>query len=215
MPDWTDTLDVFCADIGSLARGNFAWARRTPGQGIEPHVPDDIGGLADAVSERVGDGQPVALGFEAPLFVPVPKDSALVGKARPCDAGAPPWSGTPGATVMAQALAQVPWLLRRIKASAPGAQVHLNWESFSAAQSGLLLWEAFVSGAAKAGSHEGDALAAIAAFCSQLPVVGDAIAHDTPHPFSLVAAAALWAGFDVNPVDLRAPCVLVKAQPQP
>ena len=28
---WTDALQVFCADIGSIDRVSFAWARRIPG----------------------------------------------------------------------------------------------------------------------------------------------------------------------------------------
>jgi hypothetical protein len=213
MTDWTDTLDVFCADIGSLAGGNFAWARRIPGTGIEPHAPEDIGALANAVIALLAEDKPVAVGFETPLFVPVPEDSALLGKARPCDAGGPAWSGTPGATVLAQALAQIPWILRRIVNDLPGESVHFAWEPFSMEQSGLLLWEAFVSGPAKGESHEEDAIAAVEEFCSQLPAVGDANAHETPRPFSLIAAAAMWAGLPVAPQDLRQPCVLVRAKP--
>lgn len=202
---------MLCADIGSLAGGNFAWARRIPGVGVEPHAPEDIGALADAVIALLGDNKPVALGFETPLFVPVPEDSAQLGKARLCDAGRPAWSGSPGATVLAQALAQIPWILSRVRDEVPHVAVHFSWEPFSAAESGLLLWEAFVSGAAKGGSHEEDAIAGVEAFCQQLPDVGDVDAHETPRPFSLIAAAALWAGFEVAPEELRRACVLVRA----
>ncbi len=50
MPDWTEELDVFCADTGSLKLGNFAWARRIPAAGVEVHPHEDIGALADAVA---------------------------------------------------------------------------------------------------------------------------------------------------------------------
>lgn len=210
--DWTDTLDVFCADIGSVPSGNFAWARRIPGQGVEPHAPASIAALGDEVIKLLAEGKPVALGFETPLFVPVPEDPKKLAKARPADAGAPAWSGTPGATALAQALVQVPWLLRRIHAELPEIPAFFDWESFADAQTGLLLWEAFVSGEAKGGSHEKDAAAGVTAFCDQLPDVGDAIAFDTPSPFSLVAAAAMWAGFAVEVAALRVPCVLVRAK---
>lgn len=211
MADWTDSLHVFCADIGSIARNSFAWARRIEDDGVEVHAPEDIGALADEVARLLAADRPVALGFEAPMFVPVPEDPVRLGKARPCDKGAPAWAGNVGASVLATALVQVPWVLRRINERVPGVEVHVGWKGFAGSRRGLLLWEAFVSGAAKGATHEEDAQAGIEAFCAQLPSVGDAVAHDTERPFSVVAAAALWAGFEVSKEDLRSPCVLVRA----
>ncbi len=209
---WPDDLHVFCADIGSIARGSFAWARRLPGTGQEEvHQPESIEALAAAVVQLLRNGEPVALGFEAPMFVPVPEDPRQLGKARPCDAGRPSWSSQVGGSVLATATVQVPWILHYIHAQVPHVEVHLRWESFADARSGLLLWEAFVSGAAKGGTHEADARIGVRAFCNQLPSPGDAIAGETPRPFSLLAAAAIWAGWFLPPDDLRAPCVLIRA----
>jgi hypothetical protein len=73
MTDWPDSLQVFCADIGSIARGKFAWARRHPGEPDEEvHVPASIESLAGAVVYHLTRERPVALGLEMPLFVPVP-----------------------------------------------------------------------------------------------------------------------------------------------
>ncbi|MEX2024328.1 MAG: hypothetical protein WD993_04540 [Thermoleophilaceae bacterium] len=211
MADWTAELDVFCADTGSLKLGNFAWARRIPDAAVEVHPHADIAALVDAVAEVLAAGRPVALGFEAPMFVPVPEDPAQLAKARPCDAGAAAWCSPPGGAVLTQALAQVPWILERTHDRVPDTEVHFSWEPFSAAQRGLLLWEAFVSGNAKGETHVEDAENAITAFCAQLPEVGDAIANETQRPFSFVAAAAQWAGFDIVADELRGPCVLVRA----
>ena len=212
MTDWTDSLQVFCADIGSIAQGSFAWARRIPGPGEgEAHAPGSIELLARAVGYELEAGNPVALGFEMPLFVPVPVESSRLGKARPCDANAPAWSSSPGGTVMATGLAQVPWLLRCIRELAPEANLHLAWEPFAAERSGLLVWEAFVSGPAKGETHEEDARIGMEAFCAQLPTPGDPIADETERPFSLVAAAAHWAGWDPQREELRSACVLVRA----
>lgn len=203
---------MFCADIGSVARERFAWARRIPDSGAEGvDSPRSIESLARAVAHHLGRGQPVALGFEMPLFVPVPADASRLGKARPCDAKAPPWSSGPGGTVMATGLAQVPWLLRGIRELVPAANVHLRWAPFAAQRSGLLLWEAFVSGPAKGKTHEDDARIGMEAFCAQLPTPGDANADETERPFSLAAAAAVWAGWDVSADELRSACVLVRA----
>lgn len=212
LADWTDSLQVFCADIGSIAQESFAWARRIPGSDEEEvHEPGSIESLARAVVFQLEQGHPVALGFEMPLFVPVPAESSRLGKARPCDVNAPPWSSGPGGTVMATGLAQVPWLLREIRESVTDASLYLRWDPFAAACRGLLLWEAFVSGSAKGQTHEEDATIGMEAFCAQLPAPGDANADETERPFSLVAAAALWAGWELPSDELRSPCVLVRA----
>lgn len=211
---WLDELQVFCADIGSIARDSFAWARRIPGENEEEvHQPESIEALAAAVVDALRHGQPVALGFEAPMFVPVPEQSDLLGKARPCDAGSPSWSSQVGASVLATAAVQVPWILRYVRERVPDVNVHVSWESFASERSGLLLWEAFVSGAAKGETHEEDARNGVQAFCDQLPNPGDECAGETQRPFSLLAAAAVWAGWDLSPEDLRRACVLVRALP--
>jgi len=57
-------LQVFCADIGSIARGSFAWARRIPAANQEEvHHPESIEALAIAVVEALRNGEPVALGL--------------------------------------------------------------------------------------------------------------------------------------------------------
>jgi len=210
--DWTDGLQVFCADVGSIARGSFAWARRTPGFNPEElHQPKSIESLASSVVQALRDGEPVALGFEAPLFVPVPENPDLLGKARPCDAPSPAWSSSVGASVLATAMAQIPWTLRFIYERIPDLRAHVQWQPFAEQQQGLLLWEAFVSGTAKGKTHEQDAAAGIEAFCDQLPNPGEPSAAETERPFSLLAAAAIWAGLDLPTDAIRADCLLVRA----
>jgi hypothetical protein len=212
MPDWTDELQVFCADIGSIARGKFAWARRLPGEAEEEvHVPASIASLAGAVAYHLTHERPVALGFEMPLFIPVPAAPERLGKARPCDSNAPAWSSNVGASVLATGLPQIAWILRHLREFVPGAGVYLQWEPFATTQQGLLLWEAFVTREAKGQTDEEDATIGLNAFCAQLPEPGDADANGTEHPLSLAAAAAIWAGWPVPADDLRSPCVLVRA----
>jgi hypothetical protein len=212
VPGWTDDLQVFCADVGSLAQGNFAWAARLPADDAEDERdPFSIDSLAAVVVYQLAEQRPAALGFEAPIFIPVPDDSARLGKARPCDKKAPAWSSGPGGSVMATGIAQMAWLLRTVREAVPGTRVHLGWESFAQAQAGLLVWEAFVTRDAKGATHEEDARIGVEAFCAQLPSPGDDNANDTEQPLSLAAAAALWAGWDVPAAMLNSPCVLVRA----
>jgi hypothetical protein len=215
--DWTDQLQVFCADIGSIARDSFAWARRIPGSADEELLqrPESIESLAASVVQVLRDGEPVALGFEAPLFIPVPENPDRLGKARPCDAPSPSWSSSVGASVLATAMVQIPWTLRFIHEQVPDLRVHVQWPPFAERHDGLLLWEAFVSGAAKGQTHEEDARSGVQAFCEQLPNPGDPIATETERPFSVVAAAAIWAGFDLPIEDLHGGCLLVRATRPP
>lgn len=213
---WPDSLQVFCADVGSIPRDRFAWARRIPSTDDEEvHQPESIESLAASVVHLLHDGEPVALGFEAPMFVPVTEQPKQLGKARPCDAPSPPWSSSVGASVLATAMVQVPWVLRYIHDQVSALRVHVGWPSFAEQQGGLLLWEAFVSGAAKGETHEDDARSGVQAFCEQLPNPGDTSAEATERPFSLLTAAAIWAGFDLPPEDMRQTSLLVRATRPP
>lgn len=213
MDQWLLDLEVFCADVGSIAQSNFAWARRHPtGEDEELHAPASIDSLAGAVTHQLACDRPVALGFEMPLVIPVPLESSDLGRARPCDHGRPPWSQSAGASVMATGLVQLTWILDRARSSVPTAAVHLDWDGFCVERAGVLLWEAFVSGPDKhpGGSHEADALIGLRAFCDQLPEPGDPRAREIQRPLSLAAAAALWAGWPLDPDQLRAHVVVVR-----
>jgi hypothetical protein len=118
-------------------------------------------------------------------------------------------------SVLATAMVQIPWTLRFIYEQVPNLRVHADWPPFAEQQEGLLLWEAFVSGAGKGETHEDDARSGVQAFCEQLPNPGDPSAAETERPFSVVATAAIWAGFDLPVEDTRSGCLLVRATHPP
>lgn len=212
-PDWIDGLEVICADIGSIPQGRFAWARRLKAQSSEgDHDPASIETMATAIITCLNAGTPVAVGFEMPLFLPVPEAADALGKARPTDVGAPSWSSSTGASVMATGIVQAGWVLRRIFEDAPDAAVSLEWESFAEKRSGLLVWEAFVSSTAKGESHEDDARIGVEAFCHGLPEPGDPELDEVPRPLSLAAMVCMWAGWSLPDEELRTGGVLVRAQ---
>jgi len=154
------TPGVYCADVGSTRAGAFAWARGRPGEPVSPGGAS-IEDLVSHVANDLEAGTPVALGFECPLFVPLAQDPLLLTAARDGD-GNRPWSASAGATVLATGLTQVVWVLREIRRRVSGdVPAFLRWDCFQASGHGLLLWEAFVSGGAKTGSHLGDATRAL------------------------------------------------------
>jgi hypothetical protein len=206
-----DEIVVYCADVGSIAQRRFAWARGTP----NGHVEEDFGGgdeIADLVEEIVRDldaGHLVALGFECPLFVPVPEDAQDLGRARPIDRDRS-WSAGPGIAVLGVGLVQVPWVLRAIRARRGHTPTYLRWEPATFERPGLFLWEAFVTGEAKGVDHRHDARIAVQTFLSALPDPGDRAAT-TPY-LSLVGAALLWSGLSADVALLTEPCLDLRAK---
>jgi hypothetical protein len=129
---------VYCADVGSIAQRRFAWARGTPGSRIEEDFGggDEIADLVEEVVRDLDDGQLVALGFECPLFVPVPEDPQDLGRARPIDRDRSSSAG-PGIAVLGVGLVQVPWILRAIRSSRGATPSYLRWEPTTFERPGL------------------------------------------------------------------------------
>lgn len=207
-----DRLSVYCADVGSIRRGNFGWAHAdVPAGQIERHRGGrEIVELVDAVGEDLEAELPVALGFECPLFVPVPQAYELLGAARPGE-GARSWSANAGVSVLATGLVQASWILAELRVRRPTDKAYIDWTSYAADRRGLFLWEAFVTGGAKAASHTDDAAIAVACFVNALPQPGHATAVTAERPVSLIGAAALWAGWSADIDLLHAPCLVMKA----
>lgn len=198
---------VVCADVGSVAKGNFGWWSSLGESGTTPSS------LAIHVAAALNTQHPVALGFECPLFVPLVEDELQLTSARPGE-GSKAWSAGAGCGALATGLVEVAWVLQavhgRLSQSAPA---FLAWESFSSSGSGLLLWEAFVSGAAKRATHVADAEAGAKAFIRALPnpVRENAIVCTSP-VYSLIGAALLRTGWSSSVGVLRESCLVLRAE---
>ena len=205
-------LSVCCADVGSVARGNFGWAfRDLPGELSETPKNASIAAFTAVIADRLARGRTVAVGFECPLFVPLRQTPADLTKARAGE-GNRPWSAGAGAGSMATGLVEVAWVLRELAYRFAGSvPLSFDWEALPSSGGGLFLWEAFVSRAAKADTHHGDAGLGVQAFCAALPDPTAANCVHEPEVFSLVGAAALRAGWPVPSSALAAPCVVVQA----
>lgn len=199
---------IICADVGSVKEKNFGWWSSLGEHGDKPSD------LAAHVSTALKSGAPVALGFECPLFIPLEDDEQNLTRARPGE-GNRPWSVGAGCAVLATGLVQTTWVLQKVKNHLEhDTSVFLSWDEFSAARSGLYLWEAFVSGKAKAGSHEEDAKKAVEAFERALPdpTKCNAVRCDAD-VYSLVGAALLRTGWSEDLRLLHEPCLVVRASP--
>ncbi|MGS2648346.1 hypothetical protein [Streptosporangium sp. G12] len=212
---------VVAVDVGSVRR-NFAWAALD----LPARKPVGAGGshpegAARVVLEAVAAGLPVALGFEAPLVVPVspvgvPDGWATLGRARQgesVDGCSRPWSAGPGSGALATGLVQLAWVLERVAAGAPGLRCTTNAERWLVADAELFVWEAFVSGAGKpapggVSQHAADAAAAADTFAERA-AAGNLVASDVTcapeSSFNLAAAAALYAGMTIDPGEVHSP----------
>lgn len=207
-------LTIYCADIGSVPNGRFGWARsHADDAGIERHRGgSEIVELVDAIAEDLIGGGSVALGFESPLFVPVPTQPLRLGKARSGD-GNRSWSAGAGAAAMATGLVEVAWILSELRCRCPRSKAHLDWTTFAGAGRGLFLWEAFVSAGAKATTHVDDATIAVGTFRDALPDPSAANAVRAERPLSLLGAALIWSGW-IDDLDLlHRPCLVIKTAP--
>ena len=203
-------FSTYCADVGSIKSGNFGWACEDSGG--SSFSGSSIQDFASSIFTELREGVPVALGFECPLFIPVGRDPIDVLKQRKGESGRP-WAAGAGTSSLVTGLAESFWVLARIHEELPfEPPLYFSWPAFREAGEGILLWEAFVTKDDKAGSHEGDAEAAIRGFMGALPNPEDAnvIREDTV--FSLIAASALRAGWAGAAELIGQPCLVIRPQ---
>ena len=205
------SLAIYCADIGSISAGNFAWARGERRATVRiTNTGEDIAELADRIVLDFQARQPVALGFECPLFLPVRPDPDTLTSQRNGERGRP-WSVRAGAQVLVTGLAQTLWLLQTLRR--PRVRPFLDWEAFTRAGKGLFLWEAFVLSRGR--SHEEVAVTAVRLFARRIPRTGSTtelrtdVRENVVH--SLIGAALLRTGWSKDLRLLERPCVVVKA----
>jgi hypothetical protein len=206
-------LTISCADIGSVRKGRFGWALRDyTGEFQECNQGCDIAALVRSIGQRLEKGVPVALGFECPLFVPLPEEPIELTRARNNE-GNRAWCAGAGAGALATGLTEVPWILKKLREGLDGAElpaVSVNWPDF-ATSGGLFLWEALVTGRAKASTHCEDAQVAVDAFADALPNPQTSVREE--HVYSLLGAALLRAGWNVPISILEAPVLVIAAEP--
>ena len=204
-------LVVFCADVGSVSRGRFGWARSGTLSDVDQvHDTSKPSHLVEAICAELAAGRPVALGFECPLFVPVPIDQLALGRARSGD-GNRAWSAGAGTSALATGLVQAAWVLQALRSRNRDEHLWLDWAAFSAMGRGLLIWEAFVTSGAKGVTHVDDAAIAVAAFTAALPNPRTASTVSAERPLSLIGAAAVWSGWSTDDEVMHAAPLVVRA----
>ncbi len=206
-------LIVAAVDVGSIRKGNFGWFRRAGTTTADGRGPE---GLVSLLGDDLAAGGRVALGFECPLFVPLPQQPEDLGSRRPGE-GNRPWSVAAGAASLTTGLQQVAWLLWRLGDEALDITPTLHWHELQDGTANLLVWEAFVSGAGKptprpgVSGHVADAEAAVEEFNRRVSR-GDPTSDSKPvgQVYSLVGAALLRAGLTTELDVLAQPALVVR-----
>lgn len=173
---------VAAIDVG--APRNIGWA--IIDDGIATHGID----LDEFIKlfSKACAGQPTALGFEAPLFIPRRQNLEDITRQRNGEAGRP-WSAGAGATVTTIGLAVVDYTLSRLRELLPDKPATLDYEKWLSSNE-LLIWEAFISGGnhAAPGEHWRDALTAAQGFIKAYPNLA---AHNAINEHDVVSLAGL------------------------
>jgi hypothetical protein len=205
---------IYAVDVGSTLPGRkgiaFAWAKVAE-EGHQPVANTDPAELASSVSADLRSGHSVALGLEAPLFIPVPRDVHQLSRGREND-GNRAWSAPSGGYVATLALHQAAWLLRELHSSCGGTcELTVDPERWSNSGSRTMLfcWEAFVSGRAKT-THLGDAATAVMYFQARMASLESAVTAE--NPLSLLGCAVLWSGWSTDLDWLRRPLVVLRPE---
>ena len=219
---------IYGVDVGSTRlqaktkKNNFAWTRVDP-DADKPILEgnDSIESLCRCLVSDLAASRSVALGFEAPLFIPVPESAEDLSKGR-CNEGSQAWSAPPGLSVTTLGLHQAAWILRKVaRASITALRFSLepkDWPPNEDSDESVLLfcWEAFVSGDAHAekrdpGGHLRDAATATMKFLryeQSRECWPDAVTAE--RPFSLIGAAAVWSGLAKDGDLIRRSSVVVR-----
>jgi hypothetical protein len=200
-------IAIGVVDVGSPKSGKLGWAVLS--QGEPPRLGKDLDAFVQAMT-ALGAAHPLAIGFEAPLFIPTPSEAMRILSGRRGE-GSRPWSAGAGAAVTTAALAVVTYTLAGLRRGLPNATASVDVSHPPQRPGDLLAFEAFVTASAKGVDHADDAL--IAAREARALLGGDRpyrSAIDEPEVFSLLGAALLRTGWTHDLTVLSAPCLVVK-----
>ncbi|ERI95245.1 hypothetical protein HMPREF1982_00386 [Clostridiales bacterium oral taxon 876 str. F0540] len=204
------SIIVWCADIGSIKNRRFGWCRAVLGSNKSGSCGISIEDFATGIAEDLSNGYRVALGFECPLFVPVPDNPLYLTSEREGE-GDRAWSTGAGCGALATGLTECVWILNMVKELVKiDIKVTFDWDEFINKPLNIFIWEAFVSKSSKSLTHHGDAEIAVKSFISKYPNIVQANAIKVDNPYNLVAAALLRADISDNINLLSQACLVIK-----
>ncbi|PYV21994.1 MAG: hypothetical protein DMG27_19290, partial [Acidobacteria bacterium] len=154
---------------------------------------------------------PLALGFEAPMFVPYGRKRRDLDKARKGE-GNRAFSASAGACVLTKGLVIVPYILEKLRCSAKAARPTFKRRD-RLCERDLQLFEAFVTNVGEAVSHEACARLALKRFPKEWEKRASfESAVEEPCTMNLLGAMLLRTGWTDDVTMLSEPCLVVRHQ---
>ena len=210
-----DRRVIYTCDVGTTRQGRkgpaFAWAKILPQDPTRVRVSQDIERLVTDIGTEIQGGKSVALGFEAPLFIPIPSSAGNLSRGRVGERDRS-FAAPAGLAVTTLAVHQAAWILSSLRiACNQGCIFTTDWKAWppSGEQQMLFCWEAFVSGKAHSDTHVNDAATAGTAFLFHERNLDQANAVTAERPISLIGAAALWSGWTDDLAILHSPALVI------
>ena len=206
-------MNVGVIDIGSPGKNNIGWAI----VGTVPCAGTDLDKGVQVFAEALKEA-PLALGFEAPMFVPMRDKAKNFTHARDGERDRA-FSAGAGAAVLVTSTVVVPYVLRGLQKAVPCATATLDWQDWPHNGAGLpqlLLFEAFVSKKAgkRDGRHIDDARLAAEELHNMLKAeepkkpLESAVTVD--QSFSILGAMMMRTGWACDMSVLKQACLVVK-----
>jgi hypothetical protein len=167
--------------------------------------------MVSRIASDAKKGMSVALGVEAPCFIPVPCDAGELSRARKGETNRAR-SASAGAYVTTLGLHQTAWVLRRLHAEFGGTHAFtMDWSFWRGGDRPiLLLWEAFVVSAAHSNDDIRDAATAVNEFCENEERLTEINAVTCFPRICLAHAAALWSGWSSDMSSLHSAMLVVR-----
>ena len=205
---------VYACDIGSTRKKKFAWARVDLAGRFRPQLDNKIDTLVEHLTKDLADGSSVALGFEAPLFMPIPPKSNDLSHGRMGEGNRSLFAPA-GASVSTLAIHQTAFILKGILDSGRMHNLTVDLSEWRASKKRpcLFLWEAFVSGDAHVqnGHDHHDAATAAKYFVRYHDDPKFKSDVNTDHEcLSMIGAVAIWSGWTNDVEILKKKCLVFR-----
>ena len=207
-------VSIFCADVGSVERGNFGWYGLVSGE--RECSGKDLQSFRECILSITGRSRKIAIGFEFPTFVYITKQQNILLKERPEDIGKP-WSAGAGPFALAAGIAEVCWLFRELRDALVDYRMLFSLDDFRVHEGqAILFWEAHVTTQGsgcndeKGDAHVADARKAVRRFTEIYRTANiPRRSHNTI--FNLLGACLWWAGLTDDPAVTSTKTLVVHA----
>lgn len=208
---------IYACDIGSVIRKKFAWARLIPNRNENLQVSQNINELIECLISDARKGYNIALGFESPLFLPIPYRSDDLSRGRENETNRSVFAQA-GAAVTTLGIHEAAWILRSIKSDSSVRLTYTidpaDWGSLHKQSQVLFIWEVFVSGSAHSAKgddeHCRDAATAVTHFMEIEESLLATCNITATSCINLIHSVALWAGWSSDTCGLHQNCLVVK-----